>query len=99
MAKHTELRELQAIHDSRKSFYGKAHVKIEQDNGVTGYTLYSYDTFIIKIAEMDDNMHIMDITENPSHLTQTTLRHLKEFTLQLGLEPNTKREWLEYMEA
>ena len=98
MAKETRFQELEAIHDSRKSFYRKAHVKIESDKighrHVVYYTLFSYDTFICEVKEIDGGKFINAFTDDEEHLTQTTLRHLKEFMLQLGLEPRLKKEWL-----
>ena len=98
MAKETRFQELETIYDSRKSFYGKAHVKIESDKighkYVSYYTLFSYDTFICEVKEIDGGKFINAFTDDEGHLTQTTLRHLKEFMLQLGLESRPKKEWL-----
>ena len=98
MAKDTRLQELETVYDSRKSFYGKAHVKIDIDTighrHVVYYTLFSYDTFICEVKEIDGGKFINAFTDDESHLTQTTLRHLKEFMLQLNMEPRPKKEWL-----
>ena len=64
--------ELSARYDSRKSFYGKAHV-IEHDNGVM--QLQSYDTIVGEIK----NGEYFQLWEGKS---QTTIRHIKEFKKQ-----------------
>ena len=98
MAKETRLQELETVYDSRKSFYGKAHVKIESDTigsqDVMYYTLFSYNTFICEVKEIDGGKFINAFTDDEGHLTQTTLRHLNEFMKQLNLEPRPKKDWL-----
>lgn len=64
---------LQPIYEPKNSFYKKA--KVIFDNGKT--TLYSYDT---KIIELKDRELVYMCEE--CLLTQTTLRHLKEFLKQ-----------------
>lgn len=64
--------ELMARYDSRKSFYGKAHI-IELDNGII--QLQSYDTIV---GEIKDNTYYQ-LWEGKS---QTTTRHIKEFKKQ-----------------
>lgn len=64
--------ELHPMHDSRKSFYGKAKV-IEHDNGTI--QLQSYDTVVCEIVGGVFRM-LWD------GKTQTTSRHIKEFTRQ-----------------
>ena len=64
--------ELMARYDSRKSFYGKAHV-IELDNGVK--QLQSYNTIV---GEIKDNKYYQ-LWDGKS---QTTTRHIKEFKKQ-----------------
>lgn len=76
---------LEPQYDSRKSFYGKA--KVDDENGVK--TLTSYKTPIMKIENGEITMLC-----GPEALTQTTLRHIREFLQQNGLEPLTKRELL-----
>lgn len=60
------------MHDSRKSFYGKAKV-IEHDNGTV--QLQTYDTIVCEIVGGVFRM-LWD------GKTQTTTRHIKEFTRQ-----------------
>ncbi len=69
----------------RKSFYGKAHVT-DGDDG--SKVLRSYDTDIMKI-DSDGNITMLC---NTDALTQTTLRHIREFLLQNNMEPLTKRQ-------
>lgn len=66
--------ELQARYDSRKSFYGKAHV-IEFDNGIK--QLQSYDTIVGEIR----NGKYYQLWDGKS---QTTTRHIKEFIKQFA---------------
>lgn len=66
--------ELSARFDSRKSFYGKAHV-IELDNG--NIQLMSYDTIVGEIK----NGKYYQIWDGRS---QTTTRHIKEFIKQFA---------------
>ena len=64
--------ELMARYDSRKSFYGKAHV-IELNNGIK--QLQSYDTIVGEIK----NGKYYQLWDGK---TQTTTRHIKEFKKQ-----------------
>lgn len=67
--------ELPAIYDSRKSFYGKAKV-IEHDNGTI--QLQSYNTIV---CEIDKDGYFRKLWDGN---TQTTNRHIKEFTRQFN---------------
>lgn len=80
-----ETNDLSPEYSNNKSFYGKA--KVEDENGVK--TLISYETPILKLE--DGNITMLC---KPEHLTQTTLRHVREFLQQNGLEPLSKRELL-----
>jgi hypothetical protein len=74
--------ELRPIHDSRKSFYGKANVQVEPDTGKK--SLISYTT---KVAEIENGMAYVFGTYNA-----TTLRHIKEFLTQNGFEASTAKQ-------
>ena len=67
--------ELTPRYDSRKSFYGKAKV-IELDNGII--QLQSYETIV---CETDNNGYFKMLWDGN---TQTTNRHIKEFTRQFN---------------
>ena len=67
--------ELTAIYDSRKSFYGKAKV-IVHDNGII--QLQSYNTIV---CETDNHGYFRKLWNGN---TQTTNRHIKEFTRQFN---------------
>lgn len=71
---------LDAQYDSRASFYGKADVVVD-DNG--NYTLFSYDTKIATIENPNTDNELLVIygSEN-GYMSQTTKRHLTEFTKQ-----------------
>lgn len=78
-------------HDSRKSFYGKAHI-IEDSNG-NAY-LKSYDTIVCYI---DASGHLHRLWEGYS---MTTQRHIDSFILEYRLNPKYrgKKAW-ELMEV
>lgn len=79
------LMELQARFDARKSFYGKALV--EESNGE--YTLYSYNTPILKVGKNGVKQGLYN------GWTQTTGRHIKEFTRQFIGESMDKKAYME----
>ena len=72
--------ELTARYDSRKSFYGKAHV-IEEDGQ---RKLLSYSTIVAWIDE--DGAHV-----NGTY-SATTLRHIREFLKQNSFYAGSKSE-------
>lgn len=85
-----EFTELQAVYDSRKSFYGKAHL-IESDEKVE---LQSYDT-IVATYHKNENKFVLHGDYSP-----TTLRHQKEFANQLGFDFKNKKELFDkYLEV
>ena len=74
---------LEAQHDSRKSFGGKAQV--ETDNAGTE-TLYSYNTPVVKIVKGE-------VTLLPKwDSSATTLRHVREFLKQHDLKAESKEQ-------
>lgn len=79
--------DLECIYDSRKSFYGKAKVKVireEQDNMMyTTKELYSYGT-LVAVATLNEETNI-DTFEYLGKYSCTTTRHQKEFFKQEGL--------------
>lgn len=82
-ADRLEEEKLEPKFSGRKSFYGKANV--DNNNGV--HRLVSYETPIMEVK--DGNIKMLC---RPEHLTQTTLRHVREFLQQMGLEPLSKQE-------
>lgn len=72
--------DLRPEYDTRKSFYGKARVEMDNGNKV----LYSYNT---KVAEIRDGRLIVYGTYSP-----TTLRHIKEFAKQHGFKAETSKQ-------
>ncbi len=76
-------RELNTQFDSRKSFYGKAHV-VTDDDGTE--ILYSYDTPVVKIK--DGKVELLAQWDS----SQTTLRHVKEFLQQNGFKVGSKAQ-------
>lgn len=76
-------KELSAQNDSRKSFYGKAHV-VTDDDGTQ--ILYSYNTPVVEIKGGK-------VTLKPMwDSSATTLRHVKEFLKQNGFEVGSKAQ-------
>ena len=75
--------ELTTQHDSRQSFYGKAHI-IEKKNGKR--YLLSYTTEVAVYAPATEKISVFQIH------SATTLRHIKEFIYQITGEVLTKGE-------
>lgn len=69
--------ELSARFSKQQSFYGKAHIIIEDNDTLT---LRSYETDIINL---DPKAHTFK--KLYSEFSQTTNRHIKEFAKQYGL--------------
>ena len=72
--------ELRSIYDSRKSFYGRALVEIDDNKK----TLYSYNT---KVAVIENEKVVVF-----GIYSATTLRHIKEFLKQNGFKAETKKQ-------
>lgn len=75
-------RDMSPQYDSRKSFYGKAHVVDDEDGTLT---LYSYNTPVCEIK--DGKVKLLSMWDS----SQTTLRHVKEFLKQNGYEAGSKQ--------
>ena len=83
MESTTQIYNLSANYDSRKSFYGKAEVLIEGDKVM----LRSYSTIVACIEG--------DKAEVYGWYSNTTGRHIKEFLLQNGFEAKNKNQIME----
>ena len=93
--------ELKSIFASQKSFGGKAVTRtdVSEKWNASYHSLFSYETFIIELKEFANGQKIINaMTEDASHLTNVTLRHLNEFVQQHGMESHTKKEWLKIQE-
>ena len=77
-----ELKELQAIYDGRKSFYGKAQL-IESKEKTE---LESYNTIVATYYKKENKLVLH------GKYSQTTTRHQKEFANQLGLNFKNSKE-------
>ena len=75
--------ELEAIHDSSQSFYGKAKVEIDGNRII----LYSYGSYVAFIEN--------DVAYITGYYSQTTMRHIKDFLLQNGFEAVSKKQMME----
>lgn len=67
---------LEAYHDARASFYGKAKIK-EVKNDVI---LISYSTEILRLNTRSGKIHF--ITRSAADFSATTCRHINEFLKQ-----------------
>lgn len=76
--------ELQALYDSRQSFYGKAFVERWDTEHGTQYVLRSYGTVVAKVTPTyaDGESETYDVEVGMQYLSATTLRHVKEFLAQ-----------------
>ncbi len=74
--------ELSPRYDSRKSFYGKAHVDTGDNNDKN--KLWSYDTLV---AEIKDGKPVVYGT-----YSATTLRHIKDWLKQNGFKADTAKQ-------
>lgn len=74
--------ELSPRYDSRKSFYGKAHVDTGDNDDKN--KLYSYDTLV---AEIKDGKPVVYGT-----YSATTLRHIKDWLKQNGFKAETSKQ-------
>lgn len=85
-----EIKNLEAIYDSRKSFYGKAKL-IECEEKIE---LQSYDT-IVATYYKNENKFVLH-----GDYSTTTLRHQREFANQLGFNFKNKKELFDkYLEV
>lgn len=78
--------ELQAINDSRKSFYGKARV-VDGYNNDKVKALFSYDTLVAFIDTSGNMLY-------QGWFSATTARHIQEFAKQERFYCGGK-QWLE----
>lgn len=77
--------ELTARYDARASFYGKAKVDVDGNSK----TLYSYGTEICRISDSTAK-----IVCRVDQLSNTTMRHLKEFLLQNSFKAENKKQMI-----
>lgn len=81
--------ELEARYDSRKSFYGKAHVLANPDKPESKdentHVLTSYSTIVAWI-KADGTAVVKGLYSN------TTTRHIKEFLLQNGFKAESSKQ-------
>ena len=87
MLYYSKKEELKPIYDARKSFYKKAFVEFEENRNDVGSVstcrnLYSYGTLVCTIFNHTYCEKLYKIHVGDDLLTQTTLRHIKEFLLQ-----------------
>lgn len=81
---------LDCVYDTRKSFYRKAKVEIEEDNTILVLKLYSYNTLVAIVTY--DKLSTLIEYDYLGKYSQTTTRHQKEFFRQNGLNDNEIKE-------
>ena len=84
------MEELQAIYDTRLSFYGKAKTETIKSKNCIDIKLYSYDVLVAEIVTSKlykENKYIKRYRAY-GKFSQTTTRHQKEFFKQNGLNDN-----------
>lgn len=86
--------ELFPRYDTRKSFYGKAHI-IETSKTIK---LKSYDTIILQYSKQTKTIKFL--CRDPWAFSQTTNRHINEFLKQFtNTSPLSKKEILKRIGA
>lgn len=79
--------ELKPIYDNRKSFYKKAYTEIisswsETHAKIEKIKLYSYNLLVCEVNYCEDTRNRNYTICNEEFISQTTLRHIKEFLQQ-----------------
>lgn len=87
--KEEPVTKLEPVHDSRKSFYGKAKVDEREDGSLV---LYSYGTPVAMIK--NDQAYLLSRVNNYSgySTSQTTIRHVKDFLKQHGFKAESLKQ-------
>lgn len=100
--KMLEVQYLNPVFNKQESFYKKALVIYSYGEVVTTIKLYSYEAHVatIQIEDDDDEGHktTLYITHNKYYLTNTTIKHIKEFCLQYGFNYTNIKDMLKYHE-
>ena len=87
----TNVYELDSIHTSQKSFYGKAKVVVTECSNDVFYALYSYDTLVLSV---DVNVSgLICARKLWDGYSATTLRHVNELLMQLDFPKLSARAW------
>lgn len=81
---------LKCCFDSRKSFYGKAVIKLYEDDDVIKKELLSYGTLVAQLVYYKKKKKI--VYEYFGRYSQTTSRHQREFFRQECLNENKLKE-------
>ena len=79
--------ELKTMYNNRKSFYKKAYIEYyiewsELHSRVTKIKLYSYNSIVCTVEYVNTTERFYHL-HNMGLFSQTTLKHIKEFLLQL----------------
>ena len=84
------LYELNCQYDTRNSFYGKAVVRVEENENVLHLELLSYGTLVANYVKYKKENR--EVFEYFGKYSQTTTRHQKEFFKQNGLSDKEIKE-------
>ena len=79
-------KELICEYDTRKTFYGKAIIKIDKENGILN--LYSYNILVARIDLITNFAMVL------GQWSGTTTRHIKEFLKQNGFKAEDTKQIL-----
>lgn len=92
--------QLVPVYSGQKSFYKKAFTRTDTGPHGVYYSLFSYGTFIMEIKQNRNGERFINATtEYTDHLTNTTLKHLRDFMYQLGLEPLYKADAIKVIKS
>lgn len=72
-----------------KSFYGKATVRVYNDDGTDIFVLFSYGTPVL--SSFNEKLHRVS---GDGVYSATTLRHCREFAEQFDYPTRTKKDFL-----
>lgn len=81
---------LDCQYDTRKSFYGKAQIRLTENENIKHMKLLSYNTLVANYVHYKKEDRT--IIEDFGRFSQTTTRHQKEFYKQLGLSDKEIKE-------
>ena len=82
------IKELKPIYANVNSFYKKAWILEDEENII----LQSYNSMVAEYNKATKELYFR------GYCSATTLRHIKEFMLQLGFKPISKKEQLKLWE-
>ena len=79
--------------DNRKSYYGKAHYTVESIQDSTVYTLYSYNTPVLRITTYEGHPNHVYFDRRWWGYSATTMRHINSFVATVTDMPVGGKKW------